>query len=352
MKFKFRCLFALFLFSLTFTLMLMGDDLVVPPFIAGKLSQLVTIFLSVIIQALPFILLGVFGSAFIQRFVSVELVEEILSRTSKLPGILIAIGTGFFFPVCDCGVFPIVRRLLAKQVPPYMAIAFLITAPLINPLTIWATATAFGGDLTVILSRIWMAILIGVLVSLAVSKTFPTMEHLFHQRALRELETSASKAEPPTHNCGYHEHSSSWSSGITEIIDHACIEFVEVVKYLTVGALLAATIQTFILKQSLMLITSNPAFSVLVMMLLALTLSLCAEADAFVARSLTFHFPLGSVMAFMVFGQMIDLKNTFLILKSFKLKAFLFIFGLCALLVFMFCSLFKLLSMFNNLRRF
>jgi uncharacterized protein len=313
------------------------------PNMLERLPQLVTVFLSIIIQALPFVLIGVFGSAIMQTIVTVEMVENKLTKTAKLPGILLAIGAGFFFPVCDCGVIPVARRLLIKKVPPYMAIAFLVTAPLVNPITVWATATAFGYSLPVTLTRVGMAIVVGFIVALVVSEFFPSMEYLFHQKVIQELETAASISETLSP-------SAPKGSVITDIFAHANDEFLEVGKFLIIGTLIAATIQTIIPKQSLMIMTKNSVISVLVMMLLALCLSLCAEADAFVARSFIYHFPLGSVMSFMVFGQMIDIKNTALLLKSFKLKAIIFIFGLCALLVFIFCCLLNLFPTIHLIR--
>jgi uncharacterized membrane protein YraQ (UPF0718 family) len=330
------------LFLLSFLLsFVIFHGLLLPTAVLNKLPQMVTIFLSIVIQALPFVLIGVFGSALMQNFVTVEMVENKLAKTAKLPGIMLAIGAGFFFPVCDCGVIPVARRMLLKKVPPYMAIAFLVTAPLVNPITVWATATAFGYNLSVTLIRVGMAIVIGVIVALMVSELFPTLEHLFTSKAIQEWESAAGNGE----NLTEHHHSDSM---LADIIDHANEEFLEVGKFLIIGSLIASIIQTVIPKQSLLVITQNPALSVMVMMALALSLSLCAEADAFVARSFTYHFPLGSVMAFMVFGQMLDIKNAALLLKSFKLKAILFIFGLCAILVLIFCTFMNLIPI-NNL---
>jgi uncharacterized protein len=333
------------LFILSFLLsFVVFHGLMIPTPVLNKLPQFVTIFTSIIIQALPFVLIGVFGSALMQNVVTVEMVENKLTKTPKLPGILLAIGAGFFFPVCDCGVIPVVRRMLMKKVPPYMAIAFLVTAPLVNPITVWATATAFGYNLPITLIRVGMAIVVGIIVALAVSAFFPTLDHLFCQKALQEFETATSDFES---SISHHHHKSSI---LFDIFDHANEEFLEVGKFLIIGAFIASIIQTVVPKQSLLIITQNPALSVIVMMVLALSLSLCAEADAFVARSFTFHFPLGSVMAFMVFGQMLDIKNTALLLKSFKPKAILFIFGLCAILVLIFCTFMNLMPI-NNLMR-
>jgi uncharacterized protein len=232
--------------------------------------------------------------------------------------------------------------MLMKKVPPYMAIAFLVTAPLVNPITVWATATAFGYNLSITLIRVGMAIIVGIIVALGVSKFFPTLELLFNSKAFQESEAAATDFENAQYSgekrpqigkdaleletaayVATESHHHYQSSMLADIFDHANEEFLEVGKFLIIGAFIASVVQIAIPKESLMIITQNPALSVIVMMLLALSLSLCAEADAFVARSFTYHFPLGSVMGFMVFGQMLDIKNTALLLKSFKPKVIL-----------------------------
>lgn len=351
MKGKAKLFISLAALAFILTVLALDNGLRVPAPVLDKLPQLETVFLSIIIQALPFVLIGVFGSALMQNLVTVETVEKKLAQTGKLRGILLAIGAGFFFPVCDCGVIPVARRLLYKKVPPYMAVAFLVTAPLVNPVTVWATATAFGYSLPVTLIRVAMAIVVGVAVAILVSEFLPAAGDLLNQRGLQEYEAAAS-AEAAAAHLGDGETAPGGTpirhprhkdhSLLAGIFDHATVEFLEVGKFLIVGALIAATIQTFIPKQLIVGITQNPLLSVAVMMLLALCLSLCAEADAFVARSFTYHFPLGSVMSFMVFGQMLDIKNAALLLKSFKLRAVLIIFGSCAVLVFLFSALLNL----------
>jgi uncharacterized membrane protein YraQ (UPF0718 family) len=330
---KFRTLISICILAFMITMMIVNPNIVFNLNLGARSARFVTVFISIFIQALPFVLIGVFGSALMHNLISVELIETKLAKTGRLPGILLAIGAGFFFPVCDCGVIPVVRRLLIKKVPPYMAIAFLVTAPLVNPITVWATATAFGYNPAVTFIRVGMAVLVGMIVSLAVSIFIPKIEQIFNSRAVEEMKVAATEAALPIKPRRFQ---------ISEIFTHANQEFAEVVKFLIVGSLIAATIQTFIPKQSLIFITKNPALSVFSMMVLALSLSLCAEADAFVARSFTYHFPLGSVMAFMVFGQMLDIKNLLLLLKSFRPQALGFIFGLCAALVFTICVIFNL----------
>lgn len=341
--------FVILLFLLSFLLTALGalefSYGIIPFAIVNKIPQFVTIFISIVIQALPFVLIGVFGSALIQRYITVEMIENRLTRTKRLPGILMAIGAGFFFPVCDCGVIPVVKRLLLKRVPPYMAIAFLITAPLVNPITIWATATAFGYNIGITLIRVGMAVLVGIIVSLFIGKYFSRVEDIFKPHLLSDLEAASGEhsAHCHCHACESEpEHSTSQKS-LNGIFEHAIDEFLEVGKFLVFGSLIAATMQTFIPRETVMVFTKNPVLSVGIMMLTALILSLCAEADAFVARSFAFHFPLGSVMAFMVFGQMFDIKNTALLLKSFKPKLVFAMIFLCAILVFLMCSVFNLM---------
>ena len=242
------------LFFLSFLLSFIAfHGLFLPTSFLNKLPQIVTIFLSIVIQALPFVLIGVFGSALIQNFVTVDMVESKLNRTTKLPGILLAIGAGFCFPVCDCGVIPVVRRMLLKKVPPYMAIAFLVTAPLVNPITVWATATAFGYNPSVTLIRVGMAIFIGIIVALAVSEFFPSLEQLFTAKAIHEWEAdngeiSKVEAEIAAHQeeTVEHHHENSKSFIWTDIFDHANEEFLEVGKFLIIGALIASITQTIL----------------------------------------------------------------------------------------------------------
>jgi uncharacterized membrane protein YraQ (UPF0718 family) len=348
---KLKWLGSLFFLAFLLTVIAFGGFSIPDP-VVDKLPQVVTVFVSIVIQAMPFVLIAVFGSALMQTLVTVEMVEERLARTHRLSGILLAIGAGFFFPVCDCGVIPVVRRLLIKRVPPYMALAFLITAPLVNPITIWATATAFGYSPVVTLTRVGMAVGVGLIVALLAGKYFRNVEDVLRATALSQSGQEPDHFHGEAHCCGEetaatHEPALGAKQGhsrIAAIFEHANEEFLEVGKLLVIGAMLAATIQTAVPKQALLLVTANPAWSVLTMMLLAFCLSLCAEADAFVARSFTYQFPMGSVMAFMVFGQMLDIKNILLLWKSFRPKAILFVLGWCALLVFIGCVWLNLFS--------
>ena len=107
--------------------------------------QLLAVFLSIIIEALPFVLLGSILSGFIEVFVTPEKVQDFLPK-NKVLAILFGTLVGFIFPSCECGIVPIITRFLEKKVPSYTAIPFTATAPIINPVVLFATYTAFGNS--------------------------------------------------------------------------------------------------------------------------------------------------------------------------------------------------------------
>ena len=123
------------------------------------------IFLSIIIEALPFVLIGALISGFIDVFITPEKVHKLLPQNRVL-AILFGTFIGFIFPSCECGIVPIVNRLLEKKVPQYTAIPFLVTAPAINPIVLFATYTAFGNSMLFATYRALGAILVSVILGI------------------------------------------------------------------------------------------------------------------------------------------------------------------------------------------
>lgn len=119
------------------------------------------IFLSIIIEALPFVLLGTILSGFIEVYITPDIVQRYLPR-QKFLRILFGTLIGFVFPSCECGIIPIINRFLEKKVPSYTAIPFLATAPIINPIVLFATYSAFGNSLRFLLLRLLGAIIVAI----------------------------------------------------------------------------------------------------------------------------------------------------------------------------------------------
>lgn len=250
------------------------------------------IFLSIIIEALPFVLIGSLISGFIEVFITPEKVLSALPK-NKILAILFGTFIGFIFPSCECGIVPIVHRLLEKKVPNYTAIPFLVTAPIINPIVLFATYTAFGNSVLFALYRALGAILVSVIVGIILG--FYVKEPI-----LKECQISQ------------HQHDYSQKTNWQKVgfgLIHAIDEFFDTGRYLVFGCLFASLVQVYIPTAVLTTIGHNPLSAILLMMLLAFLLSLCSEADAFIGASLLSSFGFAPVMAFLVIGPMVDVKN-------------------------------------------
>lgn len=270
--------------------------------------QLNSIFISILIEAIPFVLIGVFISGLIQMFVTEEMMAKIIPQNQFL-AVLSGTFAGVLFPACECGIVPIARRLLLKGVPLHAAVAFMLTAPIINPIVLFSTFIAFGNKWDVVFYRGGLAIAVSLIAGLIIS-------YQFKGNQLIENGTR-----------GHHHHAHVNQSFLQKLggtLRHAVDEFFSVGKYLIIGAFVAAAMQTYIKTSTLLAIGQNDVSSSLVMMGLSFVLSLCSEVDAFIASSFSSTFSLGSLIAFLVFGAMVDIKNLLMMLGIFK-KRFVFV---------------------------
>jgi len=285
--------------------------------------QMNTIFISILIEALPFVTLGVLISGIIQIFVTEEMIAKIMPK-NKVLAVIFASFLGILFPSCECGIVPIVGRLVSKGVPISAGIAFMLTAPIINPVVLFATFIAFGSDWKMALYRAIGAIVVAILVGTLIAFRFkgsPFKEHLHHHHAVGGTSTP-------------------WFKKIWQTLEHAVEEFFSMGKYLIIGSLIAAAVQTYIKTSTLVSIGQGQASSSIVMMALSFILSLCSEADAFIASSFRTTFSTGSLLAFLVFGPMVDIKNLMMMLATFKKRLVFMIVSSVFVVVFVYSLLF------------
>ncbi|MDR4432674.1 permease [Bacillus tequilensis] len=268
--------------------------------------QLNSIFISILIEAIPFILIGVILSGIIQMFVSEEMIARIMPKNRFL-AVLFGALAGILFPACECGIIPITRRLLLKGVPLHAGVAFMLTAPIINPIVLFSTFIAFGNRWSAVFYRGGLALAVSVIIGIILSYQFKDNQLL--------------KPDEPGH---HHHHHHTLLQKLGGTLRHAIDEFFSVGKYLIIGAFIAAAMQTYVKTSTLLAIGQNDVSSSLVMMGLAFVLSLCSEVDAFIASSFSSTFSLGSLIAFLVFGAMVDIKNLLMMLAAFK-KRFVFL---------------------------
>ena len=139
--------------------------------LSSSLLNLNTIFLSILIEALPFVLIGILIAGFIQIFITEEHIQRWIPRNPVM-AVIMSCFVGALFPACECGIVPIVRRLIAKGVPIHAAMGFMLTGPLINPIVILSTYMAFGNDLRIASLRMLVGFVIAIVVALLISLFF------------------------------------------------------------------------------------------------------------------------------------------------------------------------------------
>lgn len=264
-----------------------------------------TIFLSIFFEAVPFILLGVLISSIIQVFVTEEMIQKGLPR-SAIIAIIPAAFVGVIFPMCECVIIPVVRRLIQKGLPLHVGIVILVSAPILNPIVFLSTYYAFRTNTLILYARFGLALFVAVLIGLVVYYLYRGKNVLKDDKVI-----------------SHEEKNKSWR----DVTSHGVNEFFDTGKYLLIGAFLASLFQTFLDRNVLEEVASSSVFSPLAMMVFGYVLSLCSEADAFIAASFGQIFSAKALIAFLVFGPMLDLKNTLMLFAYFQKKFVLFFIG-------------------------
>lgn len=286
------------------------------------LNKFSIVFSSTVIEALPFILIGAVLSSFMQVYISNNIFNKIISK-NKLIGSMQAGLIGVILPVCECATVPITRGLLSKNVPLNVAITYMLAAPIVNPLVILSTYYAFDGNIKVVVLRVVIGFIVAVLTGL-IMLSLGEGNNIFKEGNDANLDKKCI--------CGCSEIDDNYSKPI-RLFKHTALEFYEIGKYFIIGAALAAVFQTFIPKESIFYFENNAVLSIIMLMMFSFLISLCSEADAFVASTFMNRFSLGSITGFLIIGPMADLKNTIMLFsvfkKSFVIKLLFVVFSLC-----------------------
>jgi uncharacterized membrane protein YraQ (UPF0718 family) len=299
----------LFLVGSLCMLLIGGRNLIVTSF--------ATVFSGIVLEALPFMLLGSFAGGLIEVYVSRDrLISKLPRKTWQT--VLAAAALGLVCPICECAVVPVAKRLLGKGLPVPAVVAFLLGAPLVNPIVGISTAVAYSFNVPIALLRLVSGYLIAVTAGLIMGRLYPDRSSLIVDK---------SETHNQNHSCGcghcdsYHLKSHHPGHGLTNALWHASADFIDVGQFLVIGAFIAALFQTVISRQSVTHFTSSPVSAILVMMALAVALNICSEADAFVAASFRFVMPLSAQFAFMLLGPMLDIKLVLMYTGVFRRKA-------------------------------
>ena len=292
-----------------------------------SLSDFSFSFLSVVLEGVPFILMGVVLSGLIDVFLPPRVLARILPRNAAA-GILMGGALGAILPMCECGIVVVIRRLLQKGLPLSNAIAYMLAAPVVNPIVAVSTYAAFRGQgpMEMMLCRIGLSFVVAVIMASIVY-------FLRRSTVLREDLVAG-----PVDTDDHHDHRSAGEKSAAAV-RAATKDFLDVTVFFVLGAAVATLFNTSVNQQVIMPLAEDRLLAVGSMMALASLLSLCSTSDAFVAATFT-AFPSAAKLAFLVFGPVVDLKLIFIYGLVFRkrfivflvLGLFLLVFGLCAFL--------------------
>lgn len=280
------------------------------------ITTFTTIFLGIFIEAAPFLLLGSLASGLVEVFISKDDMARVVPR--NIVAATIAGGMmGFIFPVCECGVVPLVRRLFGKGIPISMGVSFLLAAPIINPVALASTYAAYGFG-NILLLRFSMGLLVATSVGLLFSLN-PRPLSILRPASLPAFGGASPHAENLDLK-GLKQPVQPLHIRLQRSLRFASDDFFDMGKYLVIGSMLAAGMQTVVPQATLADLGNGPVSSVLTMQLLAFVLSVCSTVDAFISLAFRNTFTTGAILSFLVFGPMVDIKSTMMFLNVFNRK--------------------------------
>lgn len=311
-----------------------------------------TIAVSIFLEGLFFLLIGVLISSIIEVFVSEETLNKFIPKNKFLALSSVSL-LGLIFPICECGIVPVIHRLLKKGVPLHICITLLFSAPIVNIVVILSTYFAFIDLSYMVFYRFIGGVAISFIIGFIVSLLFKKDNILTKNALNQELSCSCCDHEINQNHdllCSFHSNHVNHNSehmtintvklsqntvklpknnakisqkiikNTNSVLNHSILEFFDTSKYFIIGILITAFIQSTVPRASLENFGSTFPLSNIFMIFLPYVLSICSNTDAFIARSFLDQFNISALLCFMVFGAMFDIKTTIMLKKIFKLK--------------------------------
>ncbi len=305
------------------------------PWLRAVSATFTTTLAGLAFETIPFLLMGTLLSALIQSFVPDRALRKLFPKNHYL-SMLVALFLGAVVPICECGTVPLARRLRQKGLPLSTAAAFLLAAPLANPMTIISTYVAFKGTgYAVFLFRLGLGLAAAFIIALVVEFASRSSPGIDIARPPRQFESLAAAELPsppflPARNLQPHR---GLGAKVAETLEHASYDFLDTARYLIAGISIASLARALIPTGAILSSLGRPLAATGTGLASAYILSLCSSADAFVARSLYAPSSYHAVLAFLVLGPMIDLKNTVLLSRFLKPKLLAAFVALAAVVV-------------------
>jgi uncharacterized membrane protein YraQ (UPF0718 family) len=272
------------------------------------------LFQGLLLEALPFLLLGVAIAALARGLAPQDTWMRRLPRQPLLASTTGAL-LGFALPACECGNVPVARRLLAGGAPLGTALGFLFAAPVLNPIVLLSTWAAFPNQPWLLLARpvgaFVLALLLSALLVLLPEGQLLAPELLAERRLSQPLSqvgllerSSGLLGAPPADLVAAAPPRTDW----LQVLQHGSTEFLNLTSLLVMGCVIAAVVQTWLPRSWLLALGSDPTLSVVALMLLALVVSVCSSVDAFLALGFAAQVTPGALLAFLLLGPVVDLK--------------------------------------------
>lgn len=315
-------------------------------------------FTTIMLEAIPFLLLGAILSAIIEEFVSEEQMAKIIPKNRVL-GSLVGIFMGLFIPACDCAVIPVAMRLRKKKIPTNVIVSFMIASPIINPVVLFATYYAFLTTekiniLGIMMPKLFvyrtvlgvaLALVIGIILELILKEDIAkegndesicSCNSNIKRKSFTISNVNIHKEHIHTCSCG-HDHGKREAHTVKEhilnIINVTATDFLGILSYMCAGAFIASSMHVLIPYDTIQMVASNKYISTIFMMVFAYLISLCSTSDSFVAKTFAGTLSNNAILAFILLGPMIDVKNTIVLKKEFNKKFVYLYISIIAILI-------------------
>lgn len=319
------------------------------------ISDFILDFSSILWEAMPFIVLGAVIAGILEEFLPQQALTKFLPR-SVVPAVMIGALLGLIFPMCECGIVVVMRRLLRKGLPLSCCIAYMLAGPIINLVVIFSTWVAFR-DHKIGYEMVGLRVGLGFIVA-CVAGLMVQRQYRRYGNAL--LTPVAAPRSAPSTSLPVVESGDSEAKGTTgkqkktimerlgNISSTALHDFVDITVFLILGAMLAALIKQQIGAERIDTFSQEqPVLAIPGMMFMAFLMSLCSEADAFVAASFK-HMHVSAKLAFLVLGPMLDVKLLLMYTRVFRPRLIATIVICVVGQVFFLCLLVHLVYRANN----
>ncbi len=277
--------------------------------IGYRINDLITTFRSILIQSFPFLVIGSLVSAIVAVFIKEEWLLSIIPKNRFLSHLMVSF-LGFLMPVCECGNVPVARRFMLQGFKVSHAVTFLMSAPIINPITLWSTYEAFRGvyqNDVLLWSRIASGLIIANVLGLIISykkNQFSLLTEKFYKEVCEHKEEVKKEK-------------------FQNFLGTFSKEFTTVATALIIGSAIATLFQ-LLPREFILAVGQSPIISILAMILYSFIISVCSNVDSFLVIRYTSTFSVGSIASYLTFGPLIDIKMLTMLRSSFKVKTLIF----------------------------